>query len=80
MKTIIFRNALKSIEEIRILRSYELTMGAVRALLLACPRLKVLAEMDGWEGISEHDLISLREDIKRNNWELDTFITWSVTG
>ena len=80
MKLILFRNALKSIEEIRILRSYELTMGAVRALLHACPRLKVLAEMDGWEGISEQDLIRLREDIKRNNWELDTFITWSVTG
>ena len=55
-------------------------MGAVRALLLACPRLRVLAEMDGWEGISEPELFRLRGDIKSNNWELDTFITWSVTG
>ena len=71
---------MKNIEEIRILRSYELTMTAVQALILACPRLKVLAEMDGWEGISESELIRLRDDIKRNNWDLDTFITWSVTG
>ena len=71
---------MRNIEEIRILRSYELTMGAVQALLQACPRLKVLAEMDGWEGITEQELLQLREDIKRNNWELDTFITWSVTG
>ena len=71
---------MRNIEEIRILRSYELTMGAVQALLQACPRLKVLAEMDGWEGITEQELVRLREDIKRNNWELDTFITWSVTG
>lgn len=77
---VLSRNALKKIEEIRILRSYELTMGAVQALLLACPRLKVLAEMDGWEGITEQELLRLRDDIKRNNWELDTFITWSVTG
>ena len=71
---------MRNIEEIRILRSYELTMGAVQALLQACPRLKVLAEMDGWERITEQELLQLREDIKRNNWELDTFITWSVTG
>ena len=50
---------MRNIEEIRILRSYELTMGAVQALLQACPRLKVLAEMDGWEGITEQELVRL---------------------
>ena len=34
------RNALKQIEEIRILRSYELSMGAVQQLIEACPRLR----------------------------------------
>ena len=74
------RNGLKNIEEIRILRSYELSMTAVEALLGSCPRLRVLAEMEGWEGVTDPELARLRDDIKRNNWELDTFITWSVTG
>ena len=34
------RNALKQIEEIRILRSYELSMSAVQQLIDACPRLR----------------------------------------
>jgi len=74
------RNALKLVEEIRILRSYELTMSAVRSLIGHCPNLKILAEMDGWEGIGEQDLAVLRNQIRRENWDLDTFITWSVTG
>jgi len=36
--------------------------------------------MDGWEGIGSHELRELRAEIKEKNWELDTFISWSVTG
>ena len=37
------RNALRQIEEIRILRSYELSMSAVQHLIEACPKLRLVA-------------------------------------
>ena len=76
---ILARGALKKIEEIRILRSYELTMRAVNQLIIECPNLILLSEMDGWEGISEEELRGLRRRIKEENLDLDTFSTWSVT-
>ena len=75
---ILERGALKKIEEIRILRSYELTMRAVNLLITECPNLTLLSEMDGWEGISEEELRELRARIKSDNLDLDTFSTWSV--
>ena len=75
---ILERGALKRIEEIRILRSYELTMRAVNLLIEECPNLTLLSEMDGWEGITEEELRELRDRIKSNNLDLDTFSTWSV--
>jgi len=80
VQNVLSRNALRKVEEIRILRSYELSMQAVRCLINECPNLRVLAEMDGWEGIGSHELRELRGEIKEKNWELDTFISWSVTG
>ena len=76
---VIERGALKEIEEIRILRSYELTMQAVDQLINECPNLTLLSEMDGWEGITEEELRNLRARIKYENMDLDTFSTWSVT-
>ena len=70
----------RQVEEIRILRSYELTMRAVSVLLEQCPNLHILAEMDGWEGISQLELLQLRKKIREENLDLDTFIAWSVTG
>ena len=55
-------------------------MRAVNALLDHCPYLHILAEMDGWEGISQAELVQLRKMIKDENLDLDTFIAWSVTG
>lgn len=77
---VLAKGALKEIEEIRILRSYELTMRAVNLLLDSCPKLNILAEMDGWEGISQLELTQLRKRIREENLDLDTFIAWSVTG
>ena len=77
---VLAKGALKFVEEIRILRSYELTMLAVSALLETCPNLHILAEMDGWEGIGQIELAQLRKRIKDENLDLDTFIAWSVTG
>lgn len=77
---VLAKGALRHVEEIRILRSYELTMRAVNSLLDQCPNLHILAEMDGWEGINQHELLQLRKKIKEENLDLDTFIAWSVTG
>ena len=77
---VLSKGALRKVEEIRILRSYELTMRAVNALLEQCPNLHILAEMDGWEGINQPELLQLRKKIKEDNLDLDTFIAWSVTG
>ena len=76
---ILGHGALKQIEEIRILRSYELTIHAVNQLINECPKVRLLSEMDGWEAITEEELRGLRERIKAENLNLDTFSTWSVT-
>ena len=80
MAKVLAKGALRQVEEIRILRSYELTMRAVSVLLEQCPNLHILAEMDGWEGISQIELLQLRKKIREENLDLDTFIAWSVTG
>ena len=72
-----FRGGLRHLAEIVILRSYELTMAAVTQLILACPRLRLLGEIDGWEGVSLGDVADLRDKIKTNNWDLDIDCTWS---
>merc|ERR1712083_1048048 len=71
---VLAKGALRQVEEIRILRSYELTMRAVSVLLEQCPNLHILAEMDGWEGISQLELLQLRKKIREENLDLDTFI------
>jgi len=76
VRKVLKRNALKKVEEIRILRSYELSMQAVRSLIAECPNLRVLAEMDGWEGIETRELQELRAEIRFKNWDLDTYILW----
>ncbi len=70
---------LRNVEEIRILRSYELTMKSVELLLHWCPKLRVLAEMDGWESVDPTELAQLRNRITAENLDLDTFTTWNVS-
>ncbi len=72
--------AMANVEEVRIFRSYELTMASVELLLKACPRLRVLAEMEGWEGVSTAELARLRDKVKRCNYDLDTFGSWNLSG
>lgn len=71
------RGGLRHLTEIVILRSYELTMAAVTQLIFSCPRLRLLGEIDGWEGVSTGDVADLRDKIRTNNWDLDIDCTWS---
>jgi len=73
---VLSKGALRNIEEIRILRSYELTIRSVDLLLETCPKLKVLSEMEGWEGIQPADLVALRQRVRRENLQLDTESTF----
>ena len=63
--------------EMVILRSYELTMSAVYKLILSCPELRLLGEIDGWESVSAQEIVELRTKIRDNNWDLDIDCTWS---
>jgi len=69
---VLAKGALRNVEEIRILRSYELTIRAVYLLIETCPKLRVLSEMEGWEGITAPDLLALRQRVRRENLQLDT--------
>ena len=54
-----------------------MTMRAVYNLIMSCPQLRVLGEIDGWEGVTGQDIAELRDKIKDNNWDLDIDCTWS---
>ena len=71
------RGGLRHLTDLVILRSYELSMSAVESLISCCPRLTMLGEMDGWEGVTSQQISELREKIKKYNWDLDIDCTWS---
>jgi len=77
VSAVLSKGGLKFLTEIVILRSYELTMSSVYGLISACPWLKMLGELDGWEGVSTQDIAALRSKIRENNWDLDIDSTWS---
>lgn len=78
VSSILVRGGLKQLTEMVILRSYELSMSAVESLLRSCPRLTMLGELDGWEGVSSLEISALRAKIKKYNWDLDIDCTWSA--
>ena len=71
------RGGLRHLTGIVILESHELTMAAVERLLRSCPHLRMLGEMEGWEGVSAAEIAGLRARIRDNNWDLDIDWTWS---
>ena len=71
------RGGLKHLTEMVILRSYELSMSAVESLISCCPQLRLLGELDGWEGVGSQQISQLRDNIKKYNWDLDIDCTWS---
>jgi hypothetical protein len=67
---VVFRGGLKSLEDITVTASYELTMVSVRLLLDSCPRLKTVRYLEEWRGIPIPDLIQLHEFISAENYDL----------
>ncbi|KAF2878854.1 hypothetical protein ILUMI_27318, partial [Ignelater luminosus] len=77
MVKILAVNPMKNLEELRILYSYDMSIRTVELLLASCSKLKVLSELEGWQGISMDELKSFRQYIRSNNFDLDISPTLS---
>ena len=64
-------NPMKHLEELRILYSSDMSMRTVELLLASCTNLRVLSELESWQGISMEELKIFKEHIFSNNFDLD---------
>lgn len=77
ISSVLRQNPMKSLEELKILYSSDLSMQSVRLLMNHCGQLRTLSELESWEGISPSELREFREHIRSNNINLDTRPTLS---
>ncbi|XP_039279904.1 SCF E3 ubiquitin ligase complex F-box protein grrA [Nilaparvata lugens] len=75
--TILNHNPMRFLEELRIHYSYDLSMRTVRKLMDSCGNLRVLSELEYWDGITEAELKEFHHHIRTNNLELDITPTLS---
>uniref|UniRef100_A0A6V7JEG8 Uncharacterized protein n=1 Tax=Bracon brevicornis TaxID=1563983 RepID=A0A6V7JEG8_9HYME len=78
MERILNANKMPKLEELKIFSSSELSMKTVRLLMQNCKSLRRLSELEGWGLIKKGELSALREELKRNNLDLDTSPTLSL--
>lgn len=71
MAKILSTNPMRQLEELRILYSGDLSIRTVDLLLASCPKLRVLSELESWNGISLEELKYFKEYIERNNFDID---------
>lgn len=64
-------NQMKKLEEIRILYSSDMCMESVRLLIENCTNLRVLSELESWQGITIDELVLFKKSINSNNIDLD---------
>lgn len=64
-------NRLRSLEEVRILFSSDMSMETVQMLLASCSNLRRLSELESWQGISLDELGQFRKFLSANNYDLD---------
>lgn len=64
-------NPMKHLEELRILYSSDMSMRTVELLLASCSNLRVLSELESWQGISMEELKNFKQHIYANNFDLD---------
>ena len=77
MAKVLSKNPMKHLEELKILYSDNLSMKTVELLMTHCDNLRVLSELESWQGITEMELIQFRNDLKTNNIDLDVRPTLS---
>lgn len=64
-------NPMKFLRELRILYSSDMSMRTVELLLASCTNLKVMSELESWQGISFEELQTFKQFIHSNNFDLD---------
>ncbi|XP_056641067.1 uncharacterized protein LOC130447987 [Diorhabda sublineata] len=72
-------NSMKKLEELRVLYSSDMNMRTVELLLASCTNLKVLSELESWQGININELETFKKYIITNNFDLDIRPTLSFT-
>lgn len=70
-------NPMKELEELRILYSSDMNIRTVELLLASCTKLKVLSELESWQGITMDELKAFRQYIHSKNFDLDVRPTLS---
>lgn len=64
-------NPMRNLEELRILYSSDMNIETVQRLVTSCPKLKVLSELESWQGITTDDLKTFKEFLRKHNFDLD---------
>lgn len=72
-------NPMRKLEEFRVLYSSDMSMRTVELLLASCVNLRVLSELESWQGITMNELKTFRKYIHSNNFDLDIRPTLSFT-
>ena len=78
IEKVIGKGGLRQIQEIRILSSYEVTFKSVDMIFQHCPKLRILGDMETWEGINDEELRAFRQRLTAENIDLDTSDCWKV--
>lgn len=72
-------NPMKHLEEFRVLYSSDMNMRTVELLLASCTNIKVLSELESWQGISIEELKIFKKHIIKSNFDLDVTPTLSFS-
>ncbi|XP_058806310.1 uncharacterized protein LOC131672835 [Phymastichus coffea] len=72
------KNPMNKLEVLKILYSNDLSMSSVHLFMRNCENLRRLSELESWEGISRQELYAFREELRLNNFDLDTSPTLSL--
>nr|CAI5869027.1 unnamed protein product [Callosobruchus analis] len=76
---ILSKNPMRQLEEFRVLYSIDMSMRTVELLMASCINLKVLSELESWQGITLNELNAFKNYIVTNNFDLDISPTLSFT-
>ncbi|XP_011314802.1 uncharacterized protein [Fopius arisanus] len=78
MQKVFAVNKMRELEELKILYGGDLSMRTVRLIMENCEGLRRLSELEGWHGVTQHELEAFREELRVNNVDLDTSPTLSL--
>ncbi|RVE40762.1 hypothetical protein evm_014587 [Chilo suppressalis] len=70
-KTILNKNPLIYLKELRIMQSDFLTMVSAETIIRSCLSLEILVELESWNLLSDSDRDHIKNHIKINNLNID---------